>query len=219
MIKAVIYDMDGIIIDSEPLWRKAEIKIFSEFNVSLTEEMCKETMGLRVDEVVEYWSHKYQLDENDFYAIENKIMDEVVHLVESEGVILAGVNESLDFFKEKKIIIALASSSQMRLIDAVVDRFGLRSYFSTIYSAEVEKYGKPHPGVYITTAEKLNVPTGQCLAIEDSVNGMLSAKAAKMKCIGVPDSEHRTDKRLGVADMVIDSLEKVDENLWQKVNI
>ncbi|NBD73945.1 hexitol phosphatase HxpB [Patescibacteria group bacterium] len=218
MIKAVIYDMDGVIIDSEPLWRKAEIEVFEELNISLTEDMCKETMGLRVDEVIEYWSHKYPLNRRDFSKIKNLIMDAVIDLAGNEGIMIESVKESLDFFREKEIIVALASSSQMRLINAVIDRFCLRDYFSTLYSAEVEEYGKPHPGVYITTANKLGVPTSQCLAIEDSINGMLSAKAAKMKCIAVPDVEHKNDRRLGIADVILDSLENMDESVWQQLN-
>lgn len=218
MIKAVIYDMDGVLIDSEPLWRKAEIKSFENINVKLTEEMCKETMGLRVDEVVTYWFTKLQLKKDGHKEIEELIWDNIIKLVRREGKPKKGARESLSFFKDKKLPVALASSSAMILINTVIDKFNIREFFDVIHSAEFEKNGKPHPDVYITTAKKLGIHTNECLAIEDSFNGIIAAKAAKMKCIACPEEEFREEKRLGIADVVINSLSDINDELLHKLN-
>ena len=186
MIKAVIYDMDGVLIDSEPLWRKAEIESFSRVNVHLTDEMCRQTMGLRVDEVVEYWFHRFPWENTPHKEIEESIWDNVIKLVREEGTAMSGVKESLEFLKGKGMKLALASTSAMVLINTVIDKLQIRDYFEAIHSAEFEDYGKPHPGVYITTAKKLNLQPQECMAIEDSINGMIAAKASKIKLTEIP---------------------------------
>ncbi len=213
MIKAVIYDMDGVLIDSEPLWRKAEIESFSRVNVHLTDEMCRQTMGLRVDEVVEYWFHRFPWENTPHKEIEESIWDNVIKLVREEGTAMSGVKESLEFLKGKGMKLALASTSAMVLINTVIDKLQIRDYFEAIHSAEFEDYGKPHPGVYITTAKKLNLQPQECMAIEDSINGMIAAKAAKMKCIGIPEKDLLTDKRIGIADVVLSSLNEINEEI------
>jgi beta-phosphoglucomutase-like phosphatase (HAD superfamily) len=216
MIQAVIYDMDGLIIDSEPLWQDAEMAAFGAFGISLTREQCKETQGLRLDEVVLYWQRLFPQIENHAQELQKSLWDNVMSLVRERGVAKEGVVESLEFFKSKQVHLALASTSAMVLIDTVLDKLRLREYFEELHSAEFEQYGKPHPGVYITTAQKLSVSMHACLAIEDSINGILAAKAAKMKCLAVP--ENIADKRLGIADAVIPSLALLDNELWTQLN-
>ena len=99
----------------------------------------------------------------------------------------------------------------------MLNRLGLTGEFECVYSAEEEGYGKPHPGVYLTTAGKLGVGPTECLAVEDSLNGVLSAKSARMKCVAVPDREQRGDSRFSIADAVLDSLEEVGEELWARL--
>jgi beta-phosphoglucomutase-like phosphatase (HAD superfamily) len=216
MIQAVIYDMDGVIIDSEPLWRDAEIASFATVGISLTDEMCRQTTGLRVDEVVEYWFHRFPTDSSKAEKVEALIWENVIRLVKDKGKAKKGVIESLEFFKSKDLKIALASTSAMVLINTVLDKLNLRKYFAELHSAEFEEFGKPHPNVYITTAKKLEVPAHTCIAIEDSINGILAAKAAKMKCIAIP--EVMDDKRLGIADVVVPSLADVNDDLWKQLN-
>ncbi|HVF69852.1 MAG TPA: hexitol phosphatase HxpB [Xanthomonadales bacterium] len=218
MIQAVIFDMDGVLIDSEPLWRKAAIKSFSTVGVRLTDDMCKETMGTRVDEVVNYWYHKFPWENTQKKLVEELIWENVIRLVKDEGKVKEGVRESLEFVKKQKLKIALASTSAMVLINTVLDKLGLQGYFEVIHSAEFEDYGKPHPGVYLTTAKKLGVQPQACVAIEDSINGMIAAKAAKMKCIAIPEKELVGDKRLGIADIVIPSLLEINQETWSRIN-
>ena len=205
-IKAVIFDMDGLLIDSEPLWREATIKIFNEIGISLTEDQCKETMGFRVNEFVEYWIIKYKLEGIDEKDVSNRIVKEIISLIKLKGKIMEGVNELIDLFNKEGIVIVIASSSFLDVIEAVVEKISIKDKIKLIYSAENEVYGKPHPGVYITAAKSLGVLPIECLAFEDSPNGVLSTKAAKIRCVAVPNGVAINDKRFGIADLIIPSL-------------
>lgn len=217
-IEAVIWDMDGVLIDSEPFWQAAEIATFSAVGLHMTHEESSQTMGLRLDAAVQYWFDRrpWQVPPT-VEQMRDKILDHVIDTVEKTGGAMAGVVESLDILSTYELKMAIASSSYMRLIKAVVQRLGIASYFDLLYSAEYETYGKPHPGVYITTAQKLGVPPQGCLVIEDSMRGILAAKAAEMKCLAVPDPSLRGDSRLSIADVVLPSLQEADATFWQQI--
>jgi len=213
MAKAIILDMDGLLIDSEPLWREAEIKIFGKVGVPLTEKRCLETMGLRVDEVVDYWFLRYPWSDPSKSEVASRILTELISLIEERGEAMAGVDNIFSIIKEGGYKSAIASSSTMRTINAVMRKLDIDKNLDIIHSAEDEPYGKPHPGVYITTAKKLGVDPAECVAFEDSVNGLLAAKAAKMRCIAVPDRLARDNKEFGIADVIVDSLEEVTKEM------
>lgn len=206
MIKAVILDMDGLLIDSEPIWEEAEVLCFAKVGVPLTSEMTKRTMGLRVDEVVQYWFTRYPWKEITQKEVKTEIVEKVIELVKEKGIARKGVNELIAMLKRKNFPLAIASSSQTEIINAVLNKLGIGQEIEVIHSAEHEPFGKPHPVVYITAAEKLGVLPQDCLAFEDSPNGVLAAKAAKMKCVAVPDEKMKEDKRFFIADKVINSL-------------
>ena len=188
MIKAVIFDLDGLLIDSEPLWQEAEILIFQQVNIVLNNRLCLQTKGLRIDEVVEYWYQKYPWTNMSKQEIETAIVDKVIELISLKGKPLPGVDTAISFVQQKVGKMGLASSSSMKIIQAALKKLNLTDIFAEVYSAESEKLGKPYPGVYLTTAEKLGVVPQTCLAIEDSLNGVLAAKAAQMKCIAIPEA-------------------------------
>lgn len=205
-IEAVIYDMDGIIIDSEPLWREAEITTFSKVGLNFTEEMCRETMGMRLYEVVEYWHNKTPWNGMTTKEVEKELLKTVTSLISKRGKAMEGVVESLEYFKAKNYKIALASSSSMKLIITVLNKLKLITYFEIINSAENLPFGKPHPEIFIKTANELNVLPTHCLVIEDSFNGVLAAKAALMKVIAIPDNESKNDLKFSIADFKLTSL-------------
>ncbi len=213
MLRAAIFDLDGLLIDSEPHWRDAEIEVFATVGVELTDAMCQRTTGLRIDEVVAYWHARAPWTGPGVAEVTARIVAGVSARVAGAGVAKPGVAEALAVVRERGVPIGLASSSPLPLIRAAVARLGLEGAFDVLCSAEGEAYGKPHPAVYLTCAARLAVPAPACLAIEDSVNGLVAAKAARMRCVVVPDGD-ADDPRFGLADRVLPSLAQLTHQVW-----
>lgn len=213
VLKAIIFDMDGLLINSEPLWRRAEVKVLNRLGVPIVEDDCIRTMGLREDEAVAYWFNKFPWAGMTIQDVAAEISNRVIDLVKNEGAPMPGVMHALDVAEQLGVKIAIASSSGINLINTVVSSLRLEKYIDHIYSAMDEAFGKPHPAVYINAASRLGVDPTSCLAIEDSVNGVISAKAAKMKCVAVPEPSVKNNKEFAVADKVINSLEEVSASL------
>lgn len=199
-IKAVIFDMDGLLVDSEPWWRVAESNIFGKLSVSPSEEDFEKMMGNRIQEVIANWYTRHPWDNYDALKTQNDIVDEVQRLVTTNAQLMPGVVDALEYFKAKNLPIALASSSPLRLINAIINHFAIRKYFTIVRSAENELKGKPDPAVFLSTAKELNVQPGDCLVFEDSYNGVLAAKAAGMTCVVVPAPEVHDHEKFGIAD-------------------
>ncbi len=217
MIQAAIFDMDGIIIDSEPFWRKAISDVLSTIGIHLNSTQAMQTTGLRVDEVVHYWYERYSLTDPSPETISRKINERVIDYIKEEGALMDGLETVFGIFHRRGIPVALASSSDYILIDAVVDTFNIRGHFDVIYSAEEEQYGKPHPAVYLSTARKLDVPPYACLTIEDSLAGVIAAKAARMACIAKPEVYPDYDKGFHIADKIVGSLHGIDEDVLREI--
>lgn len=211
MIEAVIYDMDGVLINSEPLWREAEIAIFKNVGLPFTEDMCRETMGMRTYEVIEYWYSKTPWQGASIKEVEQNLLNKVTNLIIEKGQAMDGVYNSIDFFKEKGLKIALASSSASSLINTVLSKIKLNTVFEITNSAEYLSFGKPHPEVFINTAQQLNVKPINCLVIEDSFHGLLAAKSALMKTVVIPDKESKNDPRFNIADYNLRSLNEINQ--------
>lgn len=206
MIEAIIFDMDGLLIDSEPLWRIAETRAMNAIGVPMVEEDGFLTMGLRTDEVVEFWYARYPWQETSKREVEGAITGNVIALIQERGEALPGAIEAVAAARAAGFRVGLASSSAMEIIEAVLIRIGLRSEFDVLQSAEHEPYGKPHPAVYIECARQLGVAPDRCLALEDSPAGVLAAKAARMTCIAIPPHELQDDPRYCIADLQLPSI-------------
>ena len=186
MIEAVIFDMDGVILNSEPFWQEIEMKIFATVGIQLTHKQCIEMTGLSVKDEVAYrfkqnpWNHK------SLEQVYEEILSGVEQLIVRRAIPLDGVMDVLEFFRSRQIPTAVASSSAMRLINITLKKLTLENAFQVVHSAELEEHGKPHPAVFLTTAKKLNVNPVHCLVFEDSFNGLIAAKSARMKTIVVP---------------------------------
>lgn len=205
-MEAAIFDMDGLLIDSEPLWRRAEKQVFGKLSITLTEAMCEETMGLRTDEVIHHWYQCFPWSGKSSKAVEQELVATVQHLIATQGEALAGVYETLTIFKDAEFPLGLASSSAPCLIEATVEKLGIRDYFYALCSATDEVCGKPDPAVYLTTAKRLGVSPTQCVAFEDSLTGLRSAQAAGMTVVAVPTPAHYDDPRFDCADIKLQSL-------------
>jgi mannitol-1-/sugar-/sorbitol-6-/2-deoxyglucose-6-phosphatase len=210
MADAVIFDMDGLLIDSEPFWRVAEVEVLSAVGVPIDDEKARLTTGLRTDEVVEHWFAQYPWEGPTRQEIAAQIVRGVIDLVRTRGEAMPGVGKVLEGFASAGYPLAIASSSASEVISAVLARLGIGDYFRVVQSAEHEPYGKPHPAVYIEAARRLGVMPTRCVAFEDSPNGVVAAKAARMRCIAVPDHALADDKRFLIADAVLPTLATFD---------
>lgn len=205
-IKAVIFDMDGVIIDSEPLWRRAMIKSFIEVGIPFSDEHCRITTGLRFKEVIDFWFKKHHISHISIDEFDDLVINRLCVLIKEEGKAMKGVIEILPFLKKQGLKIGIGTSSNTKLMNTVVDVLNIRHYFDELCSAEHMSHGKPHPMVYLTCAEKLNVKPLQCLVIEDSVNGIIAGKAAQMKVLAIPEDINQNNPKFSIADYTMESL-------------
>lgn len=206
MIQAVIFDMDGVLIDSEPLWKLAEVEGFGKVGLDLTFTECEQTVGLRIDEVVKLWYERVNWPDKSVKEVADDIVDILIREIKQQGEALPGVLEALELCKKLNLKVGLATSSSNRIIKAVMERLEIEHYFDAIQSAEDEEFGKPHPAVFLNCAKRLGVNPLKCLVIEDSFNGIVAAKAARMEVIAIPEKSHQNDPRLVIADHQLDSL-------------
>jgi mannitol-1-/sugar-/sorbitol-6-/2-deoxyglucose-6-phosphatase len=203
---AVIFDMDGVLIDSEPLWKIAMEEVFHALGSTLKKEDFQKTVGLRIDEVVHFWNHHENWGISNESEIEEAIIVKMIELISKNAQPLSGVIETLTFLKNKGLKIGLATSSSSRLIKVVLAELNIARFFDFVHSAENEAYGKPHPAVYVKVAEVLNVSPTKCLVIEDSFNGVIAGIAAKMKVVCIPEKTHFPNQRLAVADFHFETM-------------
>ena len=145
--------------------------------------------------------------------MEARLIARVVALVREEGRALPGVAHALAVARGAGRKLALASSSPLVIIRATLDRLGLADTFDVVQSAETEPLGKPHPGIFLRTAERLGVRAVECLVLEDSLTGVIAAKAARMACIAVPFDHPTHDARFVIADGIVSSLEELSAEL------
>jgi len=204
--KAVIFDMDGVLIDSEPVWKIAMQAVFDEVGCNLTKKDFQKTVGLRLDEVIKYWHQHAGWESVSPKEVEDRIVQKMVELLSNDGKPLTGVVDTLKHLKKEGIKIGLATSSYSILIDTVLDKLEIREYFDFTHSAELEDFGKPHPAVYLTVAKKLEVNPLECLVIEDSLNGIISGKAARMKVVCIPEKTHNPEPKLIIADYQFETM-------------
>lgn len=205
-IKAIIYDMDGVIIDSEPLWRKVMIESFNHIGIPFTEADCRITTGMRFKEVIEYWFKRNQFTKITVNEFDIIVINRLCELIKQEGKAMAGLIESLQFFTNKGFKLGIATSSNEQLLNTVVDCLGIRNYFDALCSAQHLPYGKPHPQVFLNCAQELQILPNHCLVIEDSINGVIAGKAAQMRVVAIPEYENKNNPKFSIADYQVNSL-------------
>lgn len=207
-ILAAIFDMDGLIMDSEPLWDRAELEVMASLGVDITRRHeLPDTLGLRIDVVVGLWYAQQPWNGPSREEVTARIISRAISLVEETRPLLPGAREAVALCKANGLKVGLASASPLHMLEKVLTMFDLRDSFDALASAEKLMWSKPHPQVYLDCAAKLGVDPQTCVALEDSVNGMVASKAARMRSIVVPAEENRQDPRYALADVKLESLE------------
>lgn len=211
-IKAAIFDMDGLLIDSEPLWLQAELDIFTNLGLDTSSRnSLPDTLGLRIDLVVKLWFQTMPWQDPSQAEVCNRIIARAIELVEETRPVLPGVEYALDLCRQQGLKIGLASASPLHMQERVLDMLGVRDQFDCLVSAEYLPHSKPHPEVYLNAATALGIDPLQCVTLEDSVNGMIATKAARMRSIVIPSPEYRADPRWVLSDIKLESLEQLSK--------
>jgi HAD superfamily hydrolase (TIGR01509 family) len=213
---ALIFDMDGVIVDSELHWKSVEGFFLQSLVPGWSSADQGKIIGLSVRSLYDMLAGEYGLKEprERFEALYEEMASDIYL---RKASLMDGFKELLAGLNARNIPVALASSSQMGWINMVVNRFDLRPHFKAIVSAdELDGEGKPSPAIYLFTAGRLGVDPRRCIAIEDSTNGVLSAKSAGMFCVGFRNGFNE-EQDLSSADTIIHSLTELDYPALQRL--
>ena len=214
-IQAVIFDMDGLMVDSEPLQTEATISFLKRHGHTFNVDDRSDMVGRKTIEALAMVKQKYQIPmtlEDIFRERESIYLELVHHKLEMQ----AGLESLLRRLKEAGYAIALASSGYREYVNLVLDKFHLREFFQTMVTGDEAQEGKPSPEIFLMAAKRLGVSPAACLVLEDAQHGVLAAKRAGMRCIAVPNSitEHQD---FSLADVVVSSLDEVTITLIQRL--
>lgn len=207
-MKAVIFDMDGVIIDSEPIHFEVDMQTMKDLGCNISAEELMKYVGTTNEYMLTDIKKNYTISKSIEEIISYKVEMTKSKIIQSDLEPIEGIRELLSDLKNKNIPCAIASSSPRDFIDVVVSKFKLQDYFKYIVSGEEVENGKPAPDVYIETAKKLGISPRDCTVIEDSKNGVLAAKAAGMKCIGFQNL-NSGNQDLSKADIIVKSIVEI----------
>lgn len=186
MIKAVIFDMDGVLIDSEPVYLQSLRQFLIDHDVTFDEEKLKKTVGSSVAKTDEIM-YSFFSEGTDFTAFQEEFHTIMFPPIDYKAIQNKGIKETLEEIKQRGIKLAIASSSPIEIIEKVCEELKIRSYFDSLLSGEMFHESKPHPEIYIKSAELLEVKPEECLVVEDSTYGIMAGKAAGMKVLAKQD--------------------------------
>jgi sugar-phosphatase len=208
--------MDGLLIDSERIWETAQMAVFAEAGLNLTLAMQRAATGMRMQEAMRVWQGFFPGVELDSAAMGARMNARVGEALRAAGGAKPGALAAVDLCLASGCRLAIASSSPPEVIVSALEGLSLFARFQAVVSAVHEPHGKPHPSVYLTAAARLGIPAGECIAFEDSVAGVRSAKAAGMYCVAVPEEHNRGRPEYAEADVVLASLEEFPavRGLW-----
>jgi HAD superfamily hydrolase (TIGR01509 family) len=210
MLKAVLFDMDGVIVDTEPLHRKAYFKMFSDVNINVDEDLYASFTGQSTINICRRLVNHFQLREVPELLVKLK-RQHFKSLFENDSdlALIDGVLDIIKDYYANEVKLVVASSASMPNINRIFERFDLNQYFMGKFSGADLKQSKPHPEIFLKAYEHTGCLKSDCLVIEDSTNGIAAAKSADIFCVGFqsPHSSHQDYSR---ADMVISSFSEID---------
>jgi len=216
MLKAVIFDMDGVIIDSEPTHMKLENATYKKLGIEVTGDEHYSFVGSTSHYMWEALKNKYKLNQTleELIEYDRSIYFEYLNSDECEITLIAGVKGLIEELYENGIKLAIASSSPLNVIEAIAKKFQIEEYFEVFVTGDDVKRSKPEPDIFLFASEKLGVSPENCVVIEDSHNGVRAAKKAGMKCVGI-NSDPTGSQDISMADLEINSFKEVN---YKKLN-
>ena len=210
---AIVFDMDGTLVDTEVVWHEAEEQLVAARGEVYTLEARATLIGLRLDEGLAGLKAFYGFPD-DVPALVDELNRNMLKLIEGGVKLNAGIQEIVDLVVERNIPRAIASASPVALIEAIVESLGWGDIFAIRCSADDEKAGKPAPDVYLRAAKRLGISPADCLALEDTLAGAKAATAAGMTCYVVPDLRYTQREAFeGITPHVFESFVEVYELL------
>ena len=217
MIKTVIFDMDGVIVDTEPVHHYAYNQHFKLLNIEVNAEMYASFTGNSTKNIFERLKIQFNLADEVNALVETKrnLFNDAFDS-KKDLYLLDGVEDLIKDLYDNGMQLVLASSSATVTINRVFNRFGLHKYFTHIVSGEDFPKSKPHPAIFLRAAELANTPVENCIVIEDSTNGIMAAKAAGIYCIGY-DSFHSKLQDYSLADVVITDFKELSYGKIKKI--
>ncbi|ORX23664.1 phosphatase [Thermoanaerobacterium sp. PSU-2] len=218
MFEAVIFDMDGVLIDSEPLHIQLEEEIFKEIGANISFDEHISFVGTTSHYMWEYVKNKCNVPLTVEELVEMDRKRYFDYISENDDAVkpIEGIDEIVKELYSREVKLAVASSSPIDVIELVVKRLKLESYFDELVSGDFVQRSKPYPDIFLYAAEKLNIAPERCIVIEDSNKGVLAAKSAGMKVVGFinPNSG---DQDISMADMVIRSFSELNYEKLQNI--
>lgn len=214
--KAVIFDMDGVIIDSEKFWRQAESEVFTSLGVCVTDELSDLTKSMTPSEVTKFWYDKFPWQDVELTIVENLVVSRVAELIKTNECGISGVKSFIEQLKNYNYKIGLATNSPSIIIPIVLQKMNISHLFDILFSADNVTTGKPNPEIYIKTAKELNIEPTNCIVIEDSYSGMIAAKAAGMKVIAFTNGKRNLN--LEFVDLVINKFDTTNQQISLLLN-
>jgi HAD superfamily hydrolase (TIGR01509 family) len=208
-MKAVIFDLDGVLIDSEPLHALADNQLLTESGIGTPETYFDRFVGWTNKAMWEEIKKDYNIALSTDELIALQLPLKLKLLREGDYNSVPGIIELLERIKKMEIPMAIASSSPRQFIEEVLEKIGVKQYFTLWLSGEEVERSKPEPDIFLKVAELLNVNPNECLVIEDSTSGIIAAKRAGMRCIGYKNV-NSGNQNLSEADLIVSKIEEVD---------
>lgn len=215
--KAAIFDMDGLLIDTDRIWRDAEQEVFSSVGIDVTDESAMVTRHMTVSEATLYRFNLQPWTGTGLREIESAVIKKVMDDINAAGCPLPGVQHILDFFLSRNFRIGLATNAPAEIAQQVLAKLGVTHQFHATCSSDFVPKGKPAPDIYLYTARKLQVLPENCIAFEDSPSGLAAAKTAGMHAVAISDKVDLAAQPFRMADIRLRSLEEFDERMLEQL--
>jgi HAD superfamily hydrolase (TIGR01549 family) len=218
MLEAVIFDMDGVLIDSEPFHLVVNEKIFENLGISLSEDEYHSYIGTTHKDMWSTIKKRHNLPQSVPELVNMQVSGNIDYIKneEIEPIKIKGVTDLLSKIARENIKIGIASSSPTEVIELVINKLRISGYFSAITGGEEITKGKPAPDIFLKAANRLNAKPPNCLVVEDSKNGVLAAKAAGMKCVGYKNP-NSGNQDLRKADLIVYNYASLKTNILKNL--